>query len=546
MEVRESSIQGDHGAVVAVANDDGHAARTVNGITSTPASSSSVLPAGENSASILNEIFNLVKNIVGSGGFSLPAAIATFGNNPSALMPSAILIIVMGLVNAYTFSLLGRICCFTESRSYKDAWNATVGLLERRHHQDVKKRNKKSSIDNSLAEDEERLLTKEQTEGGTHHYQSTTTAPSSNNQHHHRSKSLFESLGKISWGTHTVAIVVVAKTFLGCWAFSIMLCSSFQPLLFSLGYTNITSAQAIILLTTIVLLPLCMSRTFSALAGFSAFGQLGTIFAVTVMIIRYLDGSYAAPNGKYYATLQPQYLPQFGNQGWSAVFQPQALILVSILSTGYVAHYNAPKFYYELKDHTPERFNIVVGVSFICSAIIYGMVSSVGFLTFGGHCAGYILDNYSTADPLAFVARFGIVLSLAFSYPLLFIGGREGLLDLIKVPLPRRTPLFTKISTVMLLAVITLLAIAIPNLTFVLAFGGATLSTCLIYIFPALMLRAMVLNTTVNNNSGGKDASGLQTHDSTAGELKLTKIIMCCGTVAGVCGATIAVLDTIG
>ena len=455
-----------------------------------------VLP-GEQSASILNEIFNLIKNIVGSGGFSLPAAIAAYGNNPSALYPAAVLIVVMGIINAYTFSLLGRICCLTESRTYKEAWKATVG-----------KRHESADEFNGVSLEERSSL---------------IDRPS-------RSSLL-------SWGANIVAIVVVAKTFMGCWAFSIMLSSSFQPLLYSLGFTHISPPQAITLLSLVVLLPLCMSRTLSALAGFSALGQLGTVFAVIVMIWRYFDGTYKAPDGLYFRTLPQKYEPKFGDDGALAVFHPQALILVSILSTGYVAHYNAPKFYFELKNHSPERFNVVVGVSFFCSAIIYFAVSSIGFLSFGGNCAGYILDNYSTDDPLAFVARLGIILSLSFSYPLLFIGGREGLLDLCKVPLEDRSVVLTRTLSFGLLVVITGLSIIIPELTFVLAFGGATLSTCLIYIFPALMLRAMVLNW-----QEGKYEINLG-YMSNNHEVNLNLAILCCGVVAGICGATIAVLD---
>lgn len=84
----------------------------------------------EGEATIGNEILNLVKNIVGSGGLSLPAGIATFGNAPSAIIPSILIIFIMGVVNAYSFSLLGRVCSVTKSKTYQDAWDRSMG---RRH-----------------------------------------------------------------------------------------------------------------------------------------------------------------------------------------------------------------------------------------------------------------------------------------------------------------------------------------------------------------------------------------------------------------------------
>jgi amino acid permease len=55
------------------------------------------------------------------------SGIAAFGNSPSALIPAVILITLMGGVSAYTFALIGRLCAETNTESYADAWDATVG-----------------------------------------------------------------------------------------------------------------------------------------------------------------------------------------------------------------------------------------------------------------------------------------------------------------------------------------------------------------------------------------------------------------------------------
>ncbi len=82
---------------------------------------------GTGTATIGNEILNLVKNIVGSGGLSLSAGIAAFGNHPSAVIPAIGVILVMGILNAYSFSLLGRVCSITKSKTYQEAWDRSVG-----------------------------------------------------------------------------------------------------------------------------------------------------------------------------------------------------------------------------------------------------------------------------------------------------------------------------------------------------------------------------------------------------------------------------------
>lgn len=83
--------------------------------------------SGEGTATIPNEVFNLVKSIVGAGVLSLPYGVAAFGNAPSALAPGIGLIAVTGLISAYTFGLIGRICQKTKTSSYADAWDVAVG-----------------------------------------------------------------------------------------------------------------------------------------------------------------------------------------------------------------------------------------------------------------------------------------------------------------------------------------------------------------------------------------------------------------------------------
>lgn len=71
-------------------------------------------------------IFNLVKSIVGAGVLSLPAGISAFGNAPSAMVPAAALIALIGFFSAYGFSLIGRVCAMTNASSYREAWEKSI------------------------------------------------------------------------------------------------------------------------------------------------------------------------------------------------------------------------------------------------------------------------------------------------------------------------------------------------------------------------------------------------------------------------------------
>ena len=222
-------------------------------------------------ATIGNEILNLVKNIIGSGGFSLPAGIAAFANAPSAILPTFVIILLLGVINAYSFSLLGRICSLTQSTTYQQAWDQSFAASRTSSH-----------------------------------------------------------------GSHVptlVGIVVTAKAIVGCWAFGIIIASTCQPLL-SIRL-ELSKAETLIAITVLVLLPLCLAKNLGSLAGFSLIGLLGTVVTACTMALRYFDGSYQV-GGKFYDDVKADLHPSFGDKGWASVFTPQSLILVSILSQGYV------------------------------------------------------------------------------------------------------------------------------------------------------------------------------------------------------------------
>lgn len=163
-----------------------------------------------------------------------------------------------------------------------------------------------------------------------------------------------------------------------------------------------------------------------------------------------------------------------------------------MLATAFLAHYNAPKMYKELagpEDGSSKlgRFNMVVGCAFGLAALLCGSIMTAGYLTFGKASQGLILNNYATADALAFIARIGIGLSIIFSYPLNFVGLREGVLSLLNLSHKAARTDVHVISTVLLMLCVNGLALVVKNLGLVVSLGGAILGSALVYIFPAAM-----------------------------------------------------------
>lgn len=77
-------------------------------------------------ATLSTSTFNLAKNIIGAGVLSLPSGVALISDSTAALVPSSGLTILMGLVSAYSFSLIGRACAQHKTDSFQDTWAKSV------------------------------------------------------------------------------------------------------------------------------------------------------------------------------------------------------------------------------------------------------------------------------------------------------------------------------------------------------------------------------------------------------------------------------------
>jgi uncharacterized protein (DUF58 family) len=100
-------------------------------------------------------------------------------------------------------------------------------------------------------------------------------------------------------------------------------------------------------------------------------------------------------------------------------------------------------------------------------------------------------------------------------------------LDLLNVPTEKRSASTLNTLTIGLLSILTLLAATLTDVSFVLAFGGATLGNALTYVYPALMYRAVVQQQGRQDEEGGGVV------------IAMTSAVL--GIVMGVIGAKMAI-----
>lgn len=306
-----------------------------------------------------------------------------------------------------------------------------------------------------------------------------------------------------------IATVITVKTFFACLACSIILGDSFSSIAKSTGLPKFMHDRSnmILLLSTCIITPLNLLKNKDLLKYTSMLGLGGVLYCAVFIAKRYMDGSYVE-GGQFFQDIAVSHRPSFdtmkpGDKSPFAVFT-----LVAMIATAFVAHYSASRFWVDLKQRTTAKYNKVVTVAFSFSALMYGVIMYAGFLTFGGNSLGFILNNYSSNDVLATIARASIGFGILFGYPLTFVALRDGALDLLKLNASASTPL-----TVVLMAMLTVGALNLTNLGKVVAFSGSLIGSNLIYTVPAIMNLKNIYHEAASKKDGKAVLSSAQALD---------------------------------
>ena len=267
----------------------------------------------------------------------------------------------------------------------------------------------------------------------------------------------------------------------------------FTPLLDSAGvpprWNTRTSNIAILTLT--LLLPMSLIKNLSALAFTSILGFSAIVYTVVFIVIRALDGTYSldygSGPGKFVADgviVNPSFLKE---SLWNLDFT--SLVLVSNLGLAYIAHYNGPAFYRELKDTSTRRFGTMVGIAFTILTLLYIATMGAGYETFGDVAMGNILLNYHPEDGLATLGRLATGCSILFGFPLVARGARESIASAAaSCGYPNIASEANHVSLVVtILAVVTYISCTVQDVSLVVGLTGAVMGSFIVYMCPAVI-----------------------------------------------------------
>jgi amino acid permease len=123
-------------------------------------------------------------------------------------------------------------------------------------------------------------------------------------------------------------------------------------------------------------------KNLSALAFTSILGFCAIMYTVLFINYRALDGSYKLGSGKFVTDGVLKVLPSFEKSSlWNINFS--SLVLASNLGLAYVAHYNSPSMYRELKDTSSKRYSKMVNIAYTLLILLYIITMCGGYSTFG-------------------------------------------------------------------------------------------------------------------------------------------------------------------
>ncbi|KAE9606199.1 putative amino acid transporter, transmembrane domain-containing protein [Lupinus albus] len=242
---------------------------------------------------------------------------------------------------------------------------------------------------------------------------------------------------------------------------------------------------ALLIVVLFILLPLVMLRHIDTLRYSSA---ISILLALAFVVISSSMAFYALWCGK---TQPLRILPDFSQV---TVFDIFTTIPVFVCGFGF--HMSVHPIRAELGK--PRDMTCAVRISLLICVVLYFAIGFFGYLLFGDSIMADILVNFDhnsnsyIGSLLNDIVRLSYALHLALVFPILNYSLRANIDELVfsnknRPALALDTPRFVSL-TLSFLALIYLVAVAIPNIWLFFQFLGSTTIVCISFIFPASII----------------------------------------------------------
>lgn len=269
--------------------------------------------------------------------------------------------------------------------------------------------------------------------------------------------------------------------------------------------------SVLLLLHAAPILPLCLKKDLSALKYSSMTGLVGIFYTIFFVGKRLADGSYAE-GGEFYDLMPDKFHPaaqigfphktSAGLLGYVADIPPfhagkGLLVLMNMCCVAYACHYNAVKYFMELKNRTVPTLQGVMAAGIGGTAAVFWFMMILGYATFGSNSQALLLNNYhGSQDLMATAARLFTGIAIISGYALMFAGLKAALFSLLKLDRPgveQRDAKQNTISAILLAAIAGAACFVTEHeLATVIGIVGSVFGSVVIYMFPAFVNNSLL------------------------------------------------------
>jgi amino acid permease len=246
-----------------------------------------------------------------------------------------------------------------------------------------------------------------------------------------------------------------------------------------------------ILIGFAVVTPLAYLRTLTALR-FTAVLSLSFVAFTTFLVAAYtLPALNPCPIPNTNTSIDSIVDPGCGQRQAARVDQT-SFAKLSVFVFAYTCHQNAfATLHNELKNPTPLRANLVIGMSISLALFMYCTMSLAGYFIFGDKVGTDVLKGFSEDAVLFKVARALVSVLVCFCFPLQVNPARVSILGLLRRCGARMSSFANSrlshwVVTTCFLGLSLLVAIVVTDLGIILSIVGATGSTTVTFILPGL------------------------------------------------------------
>lgn len=249
----------------------------------------------------------------------------------------------------------------------------------------------------------------------------------------------FEAVASAAFGPKALVFsmgLVTAMCFFGTVGYAVLLRDMLEPIADAIvppneGTTGVTLSHNVSMLTVILAVtPLCTLKNFTALRRFGAASMMSVLILGTCVVYRSLQCNFSAQHSNDRHTSWFDYLTYFPTS------LKDTLDALPLFISCFVCHYNILPVQNELANPTPERVSWWVRSTTWFAASFYLVIGFAGSMygncTLSGNVQGNILLDFDEDDPLLFMGRMCLALTITLAFPMLVIPARDIIIRAVK------------------------------------------------------------------------------------------------------------------